>query len=487
MARLAVFAVVGFLWERERIRDEEVLRCLRESEDRRGVPLTQSLNIISTVSKKRSCDQQEIHKRRNHVIRATPVVTKLPVSWNSVLVRQQRARQQQNTSPVSTSHNTPLHDSPSSSHNSTQYTPQSPVTETSKLKDNNVQDKVSWWSDLVGYTIGYTLGVMNNFYNDVIHYVMPNNNSNKDDNEDVCDPNNILTTDALLLAKKCLNRGKNDETVKLSPLLNELSLHSVKVTNVIINKVVEMMKCYTDSPVPISLFEDALIAADYDGTTRLPVGTLQWSPQQYSTTNIQSEKIIDDNLHDWKLVHHVNDTSLYIRPYKDTQLSQYRVVSRFSDITALDFVEVQANPSLRQQWDSYSGKMKVVDKDDVSNSEVLYWEVKFPFPLSNRDYVFTRRCVILPHSIITLSRATQHPSVPPSQGCVRVDTFNSVMVVTADTSVDKDGFCFELIYVDDPKCNLPSSLSNWASTSGMMDYLTKVHSVALKRKGKHSK
>ena len=298
---------------------------MRESEDRRGVPLTQSLNIVNTVSKKRSRDQQEMHKRRNHVIRATPIVSRVPASWYSVLVRQQRARQQQakqqhNTSPVSTSHNSPLHDNPSSSsHNTTQHTPESPVTGSSKLNDNNVQ--VSWWSNLVGYT----LGAMNNFYNDVVHYIMPNKDTN--DNEDDCDPNNILTTDALLLAKKCLNRDKNDETVKMSPLLNELSLHSVKVTNIIINKVVEMMQCYTGSPVPISLFEDALIAADYDGTTRLPVGTLQWSPQQYSTTNIKSEKIIDDNLHDWKLVHRANDTCLYVRPYKNTQLSQYRGIT----------------------------------------------------------------------------------------------------------------------------------------------------------------
>ena len=288
--------------------------------------LTQSLNIINAVSKKKSRDQQEMHKRKNHVIRATPVVTKLPVSWNSVLVRQRRAKQQCNTSPVSTSDNTPLQDNPSSSHITTQHTIKSPVTETSKLTDSNVPGMVSWWSGLVEYT----LGAMNNVYNDVLHYIMPNNNNNDSkgttDKEDDCDPDNILTTDALLLAKKCLNR-ENDERVKLSPLLNELSLHSVKVTNIIINKVVEMMQCYTGSPVPISLFEDALIAADYDGTTRLPAGTLQWSPQQYSTTNIQSEKIIDDNLHDWKLVYCANDTSLYIRSYKDTQLSQYRGIT----------------------------------------------------------------------------------------------------------------------------------------------------------------
>ena len=70
------------------------------------------------------------------------------------------------------------------------------------------------------------------------------------------------------------------------------------------------------------------------------------------------------------------------------------VISRYDDITAVDFLAVQvgvafdvdvfvidclqADPTLRQQWDDYTSKMEVVDFDDVSHSEVLYWEVKLP-------------------------------------------------------------------------------------------------------------
>jgi len=39
---------------------------------------------------------------------------------------------------------------------------------------------------------------------------------------------------------------------------------------------------------------------------------------------------------------------------------------------------LQADPTIRQQWDDYTVNMKVVDFDDVSCSEVLYWEVKLP-------------------------------------------------------------------------------------------------------------
>ena len=97
----------------------------------------------------------------------------------------------------------------------------------------------------------------------------------------------------------------------------------------------------------------------------------------------------------------MNGISLYVRPYRDTGLSQCRVISRFDDITAVDFLEVQADPTLWQQWDDYASKMKVVHCDDVSNSEVWYWEMKFRFSLSKRDYVCVcqEKCHSATHTI----------------------------------------------------------------------------------------
>lgn len=244
----------------------------------------------------------------------------MSASQNSVLVRQQRARQQHNTSPVATSHDISMH-------NKSHTTPQSPTAQNSKLKDNTRQDSVSWWSVF----IGYSLGAMYSSYNGAISYVMGNNNNDVVDNvsEDNCDPNNVLlTTDPLLLARKCLNRCKDEAPVKPSRLFGEISLQTgIQKISHIVNQVVDSMQQYTGSPVPISLFEDALIAADYDGTALLPSGTVKWMPQEYSSntvSNVHSVKKENDDSSDWQLVHKSNDTILYTRPYKDTDLSQYR-------------------------------------------------------------------------------------------------------------------------------------------------------------------
>ena len=178
---------------------------------------------------------------------------------------------------------------------------------------------MSWWSALVGYTIGAMYGS----YNGVINYIV-GTGDHPISSEDKCDPDSIILTDPLVLARKYLNRNKNNETVKLNPLFSKVSLQT-GVSN-IVSRVVETMRCYTGSPVSLSLFEDALVAGDYNGTAiLLPAGTMQWLPQQYSSTvSVYSEKKVDDNLCDWKLVHHSNDISLFVRPYRDTDLNQYR-------------------------------------------------------------------------------------------------------------------------------------------------------------------
>jgi len=297
---------------------------LRESEQRRGVPLTDVLNITHAASKKgRANRKREIDKRKNHVIRATPVVTQMPVSWNTVLVRERRLRQQQQRSTSSEQHQSSIHDKPTSYNNklSTQQQQETVQAPNSKLEDN-VQATVSWWN----IVLGYTLGAIYSSYNGMMSYFTGNNENNDTVSEDDCDPDNVLlTTDPLLLARKYLNKN-NNETIKSFPLFTGLSSQTViPHINNIISRVVNMVQCYTGSPVPNCLFEDALIAADYDGAALLPVGTVQWSPQQYSPNIVnitQSER--NDHLHDWQLVSKSNDTFLYVRPYKDTTVSQYR-------------------------------------------------------------------------------------------------------------------------------------------------------------------
>ena len=70
-------------------------------------------------------------------------------------------------------------------------------------------------------------------------------------------------------------------------------------------------------------------------------------------------------------------------------LSLYKIFGKLNDISALEFYNAQVNDEHRMVWDSSVDSLHVLDVID-NNTEIMYWAVKFPFPLMNRDYVFER-------------------------------------------------------------------------------------------------
>jgi hypothetical protein len=60
-------------------------------------------------------------------------------------------------------------------------------------------------------------------------------------------------------------------------------------------------------------------------------------------------------------------------------------------------------------------------------TEIAYWVVKYPWPMSSRDYVYARKVVrdAATGTIVMMSRACTHASMPPLPGMVRVANFNS--------------------------------------------------------------
>lgn len=45
----------------------------------------------------------------------------------------------------------------------------------------------------------------------------------------------------------------------------------------------------------------------------------------------------------------------------------------------------------RKKWDTNVEKLELVGKDDNTDSELIHWIAKFPYPMYPREYVFVRR------------------------------------------------------------------------------------------------
>jgi StAR-related lipid transfer protein 7, mitochondrial len=98
--------------------------------------------------------------------------------------------------------------------------------------------------------------------------------------------------------------------------------------------------------------------------------------------------------------------------------------------------------------------------------ECVYWGVKFPWPLTNRDYVYFRRGKRDEETgaYFQVSMGGTHESRPATKKCVRVETYTNTMAMrdTGENTVE-----FVLIYYDDPNGSIPKAMINWAVSTAV--------------------
>ncbi|KAK1332828.1 hypothetical protein QTO34_006359 [Cnephaeus nilssonii] len=214
----------------------------------------------------------------------------------------------------------------------------------------------------------------------------------------------------------------------------------------------------------------------------------------------------------WEMVMDKKHFKLWRRPITGSHHYQYRVFGTYTDVTPRQFFNVQLDTEYRKKWDALVIKLEVIERDVISGSEVLHWVTHFPYPMYSRDYVYVRRYSVDQDNnvMVLVSRAVEHPSVPESPEFVRVKSYESQMVIRPHKSFDEvmvmlrawimeavvgnsgtfifavflfqNGFDYLLTYSDNPQTVFPRYCVSWMVSSGMPDFLEKLHMATLKAK-----
>jgi len=173
----------------------------------------------------------------------------------------------------------------------------------------------------------------------------------------------------------------------------------------------------------------------------------------------------------------VGDVTLFRRPLGNTGLYQYFVKGYLKGVTAeVAYQVLSVDIDYRKKWDSYAIAIDPID--NVEGSTCIYWSCKFPWPLSNRDYLFYRKGMHDEKSdvYLTVSKAGKNEKKPEHKDFVRVDIFGAMMVMK-----NVNGNCeFRLFQYDDMKGSIPKTIVNWAIGSGLPTYLKQIHTACLK-------
>lgn len=186
---------------------------------------------------------------------------------------------------------------------------------------------------------------------------------------------------------------------------------------------------------------------------------------------------------EWEPVVDKEHFKIWRRILPESNLYQYKVYGMFTDIPPRAFYNTQVDLAYWKDWDKNTMEVKIIEKDDKTSSEVVHWVYKFPYPMYPRDYVYVRRFKADPvtNKMIITARATEHPTCPKIDSYVRIETYCSQMVIKPHSTFDENGFDYVMTYFDDPQTNFPPMCYNWLASTGVHEFLEKVHRAALKK------
>uniref|UniRef100_A0A6B2LIZ2 Phosphatidylcholine transfer protein n=1 Tax=Arcella intermedia TaxID=1963864 RepID=A0A6B2LIZ2_9EUKA len=125
-----------------------------------------------------------------------------------------------------------------------------------------------------------------------------------------------------------------------------------------------------------------------------------------------------------------------------------------------------------RKWDENVDDLSIIERQTEA-VDIVYWSVKFPFPLSNRDYIYRRHAKYYDsHKMWVIScRTCEHDSKKPSSKRVRVTNYKMVQVLRESDN----GMCQTFIeHYDDPQINAPSWLLNWVTKTAIPKFMSKL-------------
>ncbi|KAL4229302.1 hypothetical protein ACF0H5_012342 [Mactra antiquata] len=189
-----------------------------------------------------------------------------------------------------------------------------------------------------------------------------------------------------------------------------------------------------------------------------------------SDFELACKELEEPQVEGWEWFTESHGVTIY-RMYNETSgLYEYKVYGVLDDVLPDVCADVYMDLDYRKQWDSYVQELYETEAD---GKKVIYWNVNYPWPMSNRDYVYARSLREMDYNgkkiWVVLARSENLPSIPEKDGIIRVDDYLQSCALTTDGKVGSRAF---MRYYDNPKGSIPTWLINWGAKTGVPGFLT---------------
>ncbi|CAO3637024.1 unnamed protein product [Mucor fragilis] len=200
---------------------------------------------------------------------------------------------------------------------------------------------------------------------------------------------------------------------------------------------------------------------------------------------------------EWEFYVKNPDFTVYRRPAHDRNpnLYEYRSFGGWSDVKSDTLAHVYMDLEFRRKWDKNMQShqyFKVEDtttgsEEKMNHHDGNHFEMKYPWPLSNRDYAYTIERKVVKESDkeyqVILGESLPSTSFPERKGVIRIDTYMQNICIT--TGEDGKGCSVFMDYFDDPKGNIPKSVINWAAKTGVPAFIGNLKAACLQYEKEH--
>ncbi|XP_062967625.1 phosphatidylcholine transfer protein isoform X2 [Cynocephalus volans] len=181
----------------------------------------------------------------------------------------------------------------------------------------------------------------------------------------------------------------------------------------------------------------------------------------------------------WELLTKTSDISIHRLLDQNTGLYEYKVFGVLRDCAPAVLADICMDLGYRKQWDPYvndsvPGQQAFSElyEKECNGKTVVYWEVNYPFPMSNRDYTYIRQRRELDVEgrkvHVILAQSTSVPQLPERSGVIRVTQYKQSLAIESD---GKKGSKVFMYYFDNPGGQIPSWLINWVAKNGVPNFL----------------
>uniref|UniRef100_A0A2K6EUW3 Phosphatidylcholine transfer protein n=1 Tax=Propithecus coquereli TaxID=379532 RepID=A0A2K6EUW3_PROCO len=161
---------------------------------------------------------------------------------------------------------------------------------------------------------------------------------------------------------------------------------------------------------------------------------------------------------DWQLLVETLGISIYRLLDQKTGLYEYKVFGVLEECSPALLADVYMDLDYRKRWDEY---VEELYEQEYNGQTVIYWEVKYPFPMSNRDYIYIRQLRELDVAgrkiYVVLAESTSVPQLRERRGVVRVKQYKQSLAIESD---GKKGSKVFMHYFDNPGGQIPTWIVN---------------------------